>query len=290
MKLIIALMTCHNRCEKTLTSIHSYFDCDVPEGYSRKLVLVDDGSTDGTSEAVHTAYPSVVIIKYAGNLFWNRGMHAAQANAMKLDAEYLLWLNDDTELHRHSLVSLLDTERSLREKHKRPALVVGSTIDRKTKRITYGGLIAQEVWRPFAYHIVRNQIKPIECHAMNGNVVLIPTEIARVVGNLDPVFEHAMGDIDYALRTRAKGFGVYVAAGYVGYCSNNPIMETYHDQSLPFAMRWKQIMSRKGLPPRSWAHLTRRHGGPAWLIYFAWPYLKLIFSALSKPWSKQRYH
>ena len=38
-------------------------------------------------------------------------------------------------------------------------------------------------------------------------------------GNIDPVFEHAMGDTDYALRAGAAGVPVYVASGYVGLCS-----------------------------------------------------------------------
>ena len=56
---IAALITCHNRCEKTkrcLTSLLSVLPhIDV--------YLVDDGSTDGTSEMVKTLFPRVNVIQ-----------------------------------------------------------------------------------------------------------------------------------------------------------------------------------------------------------------------------------
>jgi GT2 family glycosyltransferase len=115
---------------------------------------------------------------------------------------------------------------------------------------------------------------------MNGNLVLLPIEIARAVGNLDPVYEHAAGDIDYALRARKAGYRLFVAPGFVGHCSHNPRAGSFLDRSLPFAERWKKIMSRKGLPPHTWRHFTRRHGGAAWPIYFVWPYFKLLVDGI----------
>jgi GT2 family glycosyltransferase len=269
-------MTSHNRREKTVISIGHYFACALPEGYERQLVLVDDGSIDGTAEAVCAAFPDVVIERGNGNLFWNRGMHRAQTCAMERVADYLLWLNDDTELLSDSIARLLETEHMLRQKYGQPVMVVGSTADRETGKLTYGGYVAPQRWRPFTYQRAWHATEPVECHAMNGNVVLIPMLIAQAVGNLDPVFEHAMGDTDYALRTRAEGFRIFVASGFVGHCSHNSEEGTYQDSSLPLSVRWKKMMSRKGLPPRSWGHFTHRHGGLIWPIYFIWPYFKLV--------------
>lgn len=276
MKNVIALMTCHNRCEKTVTSIGHYFACDLPEGFVRKLVLVDDGSTDGTAEAVHAVFPDVVIERGDGSLFWNRGMVRAWERALPLEPDYVLWLNDDTMLYPHALMTLLETYIQMRRQTGQPGIVVGSTADRETGRLTYGGHIAPKRWKPFTYQRVWHESEPVECHAMNGNLVLIPMQIAQEVGKLDPIFEHAMGDTDYALRARAMGYRLFVAPGFVGHCSHNPASGTYLDASLPLSIRWKKMMSRKGLPPHSWRHFTRRHAGLAWPIYFAWPYFKLI--------------
>jgi GT2 family glycosyltransferase len=279
---LIAVMTSFNRRTATLACLARFEGAARQAGVEPKAMLLDDGSTDGTAAAVREQYPWVVVMVGDGSLFWNRGMHQAQARAMESGADYLLWLNDDTELMPDSITRLLETENMLRHKHGQPVMVVGSTADRVTGRLTYGGHVAPQRWRPFTYERVWHESQPVECHVMNGNVVLIPMQIAHVVGNLDPAFEHAMGDYDYALRARAKGFRVFVAPGFVGHCSNNPALGTYRDRSLPLSVRWKKMMSRKGLPPRSWGHLTRRHGGLAWPVYFVWPYFKLLATEIRR--------
>lgn len=273
---LIAAMTSFNRRSATLACLARFESAARQAGLEPNAVLVDDGSTDGTAAAVREQYPWVDVMVGDGSLFWNRGMHQAQAHVMEQTPDYLLWLNDDTELLPDSISRLLETEHMLRHKHGRPVMIVGSTADRGTGRLTYGGHVAPQRWRPFSYQRVWHETQPVECHVVNGNVVLIPVQIAQTVGNLDPVFEHAMGDTDYALRTRAAGFRVFVAPGFVGHCSNNPALGTYRDASLPLSVRWKKMMSRKGLPPRSWGHFTRRHGGLIWPIYFVWPYFKLV--------------
>ncbi|GBL45098.1 hypothetical protein SFMTTN_0902 [Sulfuriferula multivorans] len=279
---LIAVMTSFNRRAATLACLARFGAAARQAGIEPNAILVDDGSTDGTAVAVRKQHPWVEMMAGDGTLFWNRGMHQAQARAMERGADYLLWLNDDTDLLPDAIVILLNIERTLRHKHGKPVMIVGSTADRETGRLTYGGHIAPQRWRPFSYQRTWHATEPVECHAMNGNVVLIPMQIAHAVGNLDPVFEHAMGDIDYALRARAKGFRVFVAPGFVGHCSNNSASGTYRDSNLPLSTRWKKIMSRKGLPPRSWSHFTRRHGGLAWPIYFIWPYFKLIVGEVNR--------
>lgn len=279
---LLVVMTSFNRCLATLGCLGRYEAAARRAGVDPEAVLMDDGSADGTAAAVRARYPWVEVMQGDGSLFWNRGMHHAQARAMARGADYLLWLNDDTELLPDSIMRLLETEHTLRHGFGQPVVVVGSTADRDTGRLTYGGHVAPKRGRPFTYQRVWHETEPVECHAMNGNVVLIPIQIARVVGNLDPVFEHGTGDIDYALRARAQGYRVFVAPGFVGHCSHNPTSNTYQDATLPLSIRWKKMVSRKGLPPRSWGHFTRRHGGLVWPVYFVWPYFKLIVGSIRR--------
>lgn len=279
---LIAVMTSFNRQPATLACLERFAVAARQAGIEPEAVLMDDGSTDGTAVAVRERYPWVEVLEGDGSLFWNRGMHRAQERAMGRRADYLLWLNDDTELLPDSIALLLKTGHTLRLRHGNHVIVVGSTADRETGHLTYGGHVAPQRGRPFTYQRVWHETEPVECHAMNGNVVLIPMQIARVVGNLDPVFEHGTGDIDYALRARAQGYRVFVAPGFVGHCSHNPTSNTYQDATLPLSIRWKKMVSRKGLPPRSWKHFTRRHGGLAWPVYFIWPYFKLIAGSLRR--------
>jgi GT2 family glycosyltransferase len=191
-----------------------------------------------------------------------------------------LWLNDDTELVADALQSLLQQSEELRRAEGTPVIVVGATAERSSGLVTYGGRVRRSSWRRFNYELVWDEKRPVPCEAIEGNCVLIPREVAQHVGNFDPTFEHAMGDTDYGLRALRAGFRSFVAAGIVGYCSDNSSAGTYHDDSLSLRSRWQLLLGRKGLPVRSWLHFTRRHGGLLWPLYFCWPYVRLISSAV----------
>ena len=55
---IAVLLTCHNRVEKTLDFLHSLVRVKCPQNVEIDVYLNDDGSTDGTREAVRAWYES----------------------------------------------------------------------------------------------------------------------------------------------------------------------------------------------------------------------------------------
>jgi GT2 family glycosyltransferase len=277
---IAVLMTCHNRREKTLACLAA-LHANVPVlGTSFAVFLVDDGSSDGTAAAVAARYPHTRLIVGDGSLFWNGGMRKAFAAALEGNFDAYLWLNDDTMLYPDALVRLLAASRALRLATGGNVVVVGSTQDAASRALTYGGVVRAARWRPMAFSMVTPGAAPIECESMWGNCVLIPDAIARAVGNLDPSFTHSMGDVDYGLRVRKAGFGIFVMSGYAGTCSMNSPSGSYEDPRVPLRERLRKMMQPKGLPVRSWRVLTRRHAGPFWFLYWAWPYCKVVASAL----------
>jgi GT2 family glycosyltransferase len=276
---VIAVLTCFNRKSLTLDCLASLKVSAERAGVKLHAIVVDDASTDGTACAVKECFDWVDVIAGSGALYWNRGMHLGFGRALQQQADHYLWLNDDTVLLPDGLQRLLDQSSALQQAQGQPAILVGATAD-PSGRVSYGGSVARSRLRRFSYRPVWSEHWPSACDVMNGNCVLIPRAVALRVGNLDPVFEHAMGDTDYALRARAAGYRLFVAAGLVGRCSNNSASGTFNDRSLPLARRWQLMLGRKGLPWRSWLRFTRKHGGAMWPLYFSWPYAKLIVTAL----------
>jgi GT2 family glycosyltransferase len=279
---VVAVLTCFNRKALTLACLDALAETARRANADLQAVVVDDASTDGTAAAVRERFSWVQVIEGNGSLFWNGGMHKGFATALERPADHYLWLNDDTHLVPDALRSLLSQAAELTRSSGAPPILVGATGEKDSGRVTYGGRVARSRLRPFNYRLVYSDSEPVRCQAIEGNCVLIPRAVALRVGNLDPVFEHAMGDTDYGLRAQALGVRTYVARGIVGHCSPNPLGGTYFDTSLPLARRWKLIRSRKGLPVRSWRHFCRRHGGPFWPVHFAWPYAKVILTGVRR--------
>ena len=285
--LVLAVLTCFNRKSLTLACLEALASSARRADIELEAIVVDDASPDGTGAAVRERFAWAEVITGSGALYWNRGMHRGFALAMQRPADHYLWLNDDTHLVPEALANLLRQSAALQRTSGSPVILAGATAERDSGRISYGGRVARSRLRPFNYRLVWSDAEPVPCEAIEGNCVLIPRQVAERVGNLDPVFEHAMGDTDYGLRARALGIRSFVAGGIAGHCSPNPLGGTYFDRALPLATRWQLIRSRKGLPVSSWLHFCRRHGGFFWPLHFAWPYAKVLLSGLGTALSRR---
>lgn len=293
---LAALLTCYNRCSKTLASLTALFNQELPVEVTIDVYLVDDGSTDGTAAAVSQSYPQVKLLQGNGSLFWNGGMRKAFAEAINHDYDYYLWLNDDTTLYPNALSKLLETSHSLVEQGEQRAIVVGSTCDPDTGTLTYGGVVRRGRLRPLKFDLLTpgEQAKP--CDTINGNCVLIPREVVQAVGNLDPAFTHYIGDWDYGLRAHKQGCTVWVAPGYMGTCSQNYQPGSEANSPVSAGEKLKKMGQPKGLnvqeqilyPLEEWKVFAQRHGGLLWPIYWLIPYRRLLWtSLLSSPRKNQ---
>lgn len=197
-----ALLTCHNRKEKTLACLKSLYRI-MPEV---EVYLTDDGCTDGTAEVVKSIFPEVHVIQGDGTLFWNRGMLAAWTEAVKGDYDEYLWLNDDVELYP-------DFYNELKACCPNGDCIVSGLIEDFGKtRILYGGYDASK-------QLVQATGQSQDIRWMNGNVVLVPKAVVNRIGLLDPYFVHDLGDVDYGMRAWECGIAVVstrcpIAAGY----------------------------------------------------------------------------
>lgn len=227
------LLTCHNRKSKTLACLDSLFKAYLPFNYNLNVFLVDDGSTDGTGQAIKEKFSQVNIIQGNGNLYWNRGMHLAWKIASnKRDYDFYLWLNDDVKILYNGLKTLFENHQLYPN-----SLLCGVMSSEFDKKITYGGSELQKgLLEP-------NISKPLLCQSINGNLVLIPKNIFKKVGNLDNIFPHAIGDFDYGLRVINCGFDCRISSKVVGYCEQNKSVNEWCNPKVKFLNRLKNLYS-----------------------------------------------
>jgi GT2 family glycosyltransferase len=267
---VAAVMAAYNRRELTLACLCSLRGQRVP-GVTLDAFVLDDASTDGTSEAIAEQFPEVTVLHGDGKQYWNGGMRRAFGAAITRDYDYYLWMNDDTRLDDGALAVLLDAERCVRERGAAAAIVAGSTRHPDTGELTYGGVVRVSRWRPLRHELVEPSDLPRPCDTMNGNATLVSRAVVRRVGNIDPAFVQQMGDFDYGLRARRAGCSVWVAPGTVGTCASHPARRP---GERPLGEELRQLWSIKELTPRSWAVFCRRWAGRLWPLYWLSPYVR----------------
>jgi GT2 family glycosyltransferase len=270
---IAVLLTCHNRRETTLKCLESLFQNTIPDNISLNVYLVDDGSTDGTSEAVKQKFPDVHVIKGDGNLYWNQGMRLAWETAAKnKEYDFYLWLNDDTQMDSFALSELLSCFYETRELESNESIIVGSCRnDLVSDNFSYGGRINDTPVIP------NGSIQ--KCNYINGNLVLVPKAIFETIGNLSPHFTHAVGDNDYGLRALRAGFYCCTTRKYVATCRTNGLADWCNPQ-IPIIKRFENLYSPKGLNIREYIAFLKMHKKDRWLISTVKVYMKALFPSV----------
>ncbi|MBE9212802.1 glycosyltransferase family 2 protein [Plectonema cf. radiosum LEGE 06105] len=269
---IAVIMTCFNRRETTLACLRALHQ----QTNTFDVFLTNDGSSDGTAEAIKAEFPQVKILQGNGNLFWVGGMRLAFAEAIKNSYNYYLWLNDDTFLETDTLDKLLNIQIYLSKQGCENSIVVGTTKDPITQKPTYGGAVKSKKWYSNKFEFLEPTQLIQQCDAMFGNCVLIPHSVVAKVGNIDAAFIHSLGDLDYGLRARKLGCSIWIAPGYVGTCSKNSIRNSWADTNLPLQQRLRKILQVKGFPLKPWTTFCSRHSGRFWLIYWLLPYIRAV--------------
>ena len=272
---LAVIMTCFNRKDITFRCLNNLFnfykDIDV--------YLVDDQSTDGTSELVSKYYPQVKIILSNGNLFWSRGMHLAWSYAIKKKYDFFLWLNDDVIIYPNCFKEILECSMLVFNK----AIITGILESHDKSEILYGGYNSNNS-QIIPNGLMQNVIK------MNGNVVLVPQYVFSILGNIDPVYHHDLGDVDYSLRANSKGINVISTRVVVGSCESNELCRV-RLSGVTVVKRFKRLYSPLGGSPFINFYFRRKHFGilNALLYFFYLHILNFLPDSLNKLIFKNKY-
>lgn len=273
---IAALLTVHNRKEKTLKCLRALKAQKLPLGCEIDVYLTDDGCTDGTPEAIASEFPEINIVKGDGNLFWNRGMYRAwEAASNAYDYDWYLWLNDDTTLLPDALNSIIEEAIECPD-----SVIVGSTYSTTDPyKLTYGGQMhGQKIYPDGSLQ---------QCETFNGNIVLISRSIFHLIGNLDWTYEHAIGDLDYGWMVTHAGRNNYISRGFRGICDNNSEPPVWMRPEIPFRARWANFHSPLGYSqPTTMFYFNYKNFGIVRAVkVMASNHLRLIFPRI---WARMR--
>lgn len=252
---VAVLLTCHNRKEKTIRLLTSLFSQSIQLNYD--VYIVDDGSSDGTSQEISNKYPIVILIKGNGCLFWCGGMRLAWETASKhSDYDFYLCLNDDIIFNSNALESLFSDYDKLFDKYKDGFFIITGAFKDNKDIFTYGGWINNIPVIPSG--------KPSICTDINGNCLLVPRKVYKTIGCFSERFTHKFADIEYGLRIQAAGGTCWTTSLYMGECLRNKMPFEWCNPRIPIIKRLKYFYSPLGVCPKEDYYLRSKYNRPFW--------------------------
>ncbi|MBP5339494.1 MAG: glycosyltransferase family 2 protein [Prevotella sp.] len=225
---IAAILTVFNRKEKTLACLQHLFE--ALRTYNKAagsligltVFLTDDGCTDGTADAIKSAFPDndIHILQGTGSLFWAGGMRLAWQAAIDTGSawDYYLLLNDDTFIYNHVFAQLFEADEFGYKQTGRHGLTSGITCQPgKRDEITYGGNIFVNQTKGRSILAVPAG-KPQAVDSTHANILLVHKDAVAEIGIFYKGYRHGGADVDYSMMCKRRHLPVVVTAQTCGEC------------------------------------------------------------------------
>jgi predicted SAM-dependent methyltransferase/GT2 family glycosyltransferase len=190
------LLPVHNR--RAITE--KIVDCLVAQSYSNfHLILIDDGSTDGTDEMVKAKIANLTILRGKGDWWWagslQQGVDWLKSEGIRSD-DIILFLNDDITFPKDFLHKGVNNLSGLN------ILLLARIYNEKSNIIEESGIEAN--FRKFTFTNASSQEK-INCLSTRG-LFLSMSSLLNIGDFYPKILPHYWSDYEFTIRAHKKGF------------------------------------------------------------------------------------
>jgi GT2 family glycosyltransferase len=180
-----------------------------------EVIVVENGSSDGTSELIQREYPSIELVALAENRGFAGGVQEA---LMHCRGEWVALVNNDATLDPHALLHMVHAaEQDARIGSVNPQL----RFEHNPEVLNSAGLEIDQlgiVWpRLVGEPLARSEGEPTEIFGVEGCVALYRRAMLDDIQGFDASFFMYMEDADVAWRARMKGWRSVYAPAAVAY-------------------------------------------------------------------------
>lgn len=196
-----------NGLRDTLDCLESLKKLEYP---NKKIIVVDNGSTDGSAATLKTQYPELILIENKINLGYAKGNNIGIKWAIQNGGDYIWLLNNDTIVDSRALINLVQVAEE------NPSSgIVGSKIYQigNQKRIWFAGATIN--WgKGLSSHLGINEIDMGQYNKVRvvdrvaGCSMLVKKKVCEEVGLLDENYFLYVEEVDWCVRARKHGFKI----------------------------------------------------------------------------------
>ncbi len=249
---IVPLFNCLPLTQAMLASLQA----TLPSGLAHEIILVDDGSTDGTRAWLASLPPGQFRI-----LLNERNLGFAGANnraAAVATGEFLVLLNNDLVLLPHWFEPMLAAHRHLGP---RAGAIGNIQRDARSGAVDHVGLVVNVTGKPEHDRSppcwLERTFAPVRpMPAVTGACLLIARQLWTELGGFDAGYRNGGEDVDLCFRARARGRVNAVALRSVvrHHISSSPGRKTRDEEnSYRLARRWRaELVAAADAGCRTW--------------------------------------
>jgi GT2 family glycosyltransferase len=201
--LVCAVVINWNRPRETLTCLRSLSLTSYP---ALAILLVDNGSEDGSVETIRREFPGVELIRNPDNRGFGAAANQGIARAQTRGASYVFLLNNDATVAPDALERLVETAAGGRVGAVAPLVLFPGTEDRiwsagaRMNSVTLGNMDTRHGRRWKA-----SWPRILERDYLYGCALLLNLKALEVAGGFDERYFMYFEDMDLCLRLKAGG-------------------------------------------------------------------------------------
>ena len=199
--LIYILLPIHNRKETT----RQFIQClKIQTNQHFKLIVIDDGSDDGSFEMIRESIPEAVQIRGEGKWWWGGSLQQGYQWLKKnvTGKEFLLIINDDSIIESDFLQTGIDI---LKENSK--TLLLAEAYSMQTKKLIDKGVFFD--FKNFKIHMAQSN-EEINCMSTRG-LFLRVSDLIELRGIKSNLLPHYYSDYEFTIRAGRKGYKLMVS-------------------------------------------------------------------------------
>lgn len=177
-------------------------------GVSLGVIVVDDGSTDGTARCIEQDYPEVTLLSGSGQLWWTGAMVLACNHLLSTvqSCDFILTLNNDTVFAPNFVAGLVDCSL----KHGRAIVAARCTAVGSGKELNVAGKFHWAEARR-TYNGEGSPSRAQEYDFLTSRAVIYPMEVFCRIGVFNAkMLPHYHADMEFTYRAGKAGFPLVV--------------------------------------------------------------------------------